>query len=523
MNYPVWDVAFGAGLLIASVAIIHVFVSHFAIGGGLFLALTEKKARRNGDTELLGWLKVHSRFFVLVTVVFGVVTGVGIWFTIGLISPTATSNLIHAYVWGWAIEWVFFFTEISAALFYLYGWEKLDARLHQWFAWIYFGAAFLSMVIINGIITFMLTSGSWVKNHHFWSGFFNPTYFPSLALRSAICLALAGVYALITASVQKNKALKARIVRWSALWIVPSLAVIPALGWWYIRQIPSDVWVDTRGPMPTATRFAGHAVVLLVVTFALALIALIRPARMHIAFSILIALVALGTMGSFEFVRESIRKPYVIGNYLYANSVYSASIPGDGGFDVENINQNGVLQTAKWVQTRELTSGNQLAVGREVFRVECESCHSVNGYRGMKNIVTSHLWSRDETQALLGGLYLMHNGVMPPFAGTDAERAALATFIFSLRPAGTGEVRELDGHAVFLRNCAMCHEPHSDDPMVKLLPSDPASASSALEHLPNLFPLMPDLKLSGAERAALVQWVNNLRAKETVVGGQGEN
>ena len=103
MNYPVWDVAFGAGLLMAVVAGLHVFVSHFAVGGGLFLILTEIKARRANDAALLGWLKAHSKFFVLVTVVFGAVTGVGIWFTIGLISPTATSDLIHIYVWGWAI------------------------------------------------------------------------------------------------------------------------------------------------------------------------------------------------------------------------------------------------------------------------------------------------------------------------------------------------------------------------------------------------------------------------------------
>ena len=45
MNYPVWDVAFGAGLLIALVAILHVFVSHFAVGRGLFLVLTERRAR----------------------------------------------------------------------------------------------------------------------------------------------------------------------------------------------------------------------------------------------------------------------------------------------------------------------------------------------------------------------------------------------------------------------------------------------------------------------------------------------
>ena len=39
MNYPVWDVAFDANLLMALVSILHVFVSHFAVGGGRFLFL----------------------------------------------------------------------------------------------------------------------------------------------------------------------------------------------------------------------------------------------------------------------------------------------------------------------------------------------------------------------------------------------------------------------------------------------------------------------------------------------------
>ena len=48
MNYPVWDIP-ASGLLIAVIAILHVFVSHFAVGGGLFLVLVERKARRDGD------------------------------------------------------------------------------------------------------------------------------------------------------------------------------------------------------------------------------------------------------------------------------------------------------------------------------------------------------------------------------------------------------------------------------------------------------------------------------------------
>ena len=47
MNYPIWDLP-ASGLLIAFVAILHVFVSHFAVGGGLFLVLLERRARRDG-------------------------------------------------------------------------------------------------------------------------------------------------------------------------------------------------------------------------------------------------------------------------------------------------------------------------------------------------------------------------------------------------------------------------------------------------------------------------------------------
>ena len=512
MNYPVWEVSFGAGFLIALVAILHVFVSHFAVGGGLFLVVTERRARRNNDLALLGWLKAHTKFFVLVTVVFGAISGVGIWFTIGLIGPTATSNLIHAYVWGWAIEWVFFFVEITAALLYLYGWDKLEPRLHEWYGWIYFIAAFLSMVIINGIITFMLTSGTWVKNHQFWSGFFNPTYWPSLAFRFAIALALAGIYALITASVQKDAALKARLVRWSAWWIVPSLAVLPALAWWYIRRIPADVWADVHGPMPTASHFAVFAVVSLSVTLVLALLILVRPGRMHLAFSLLVALVALGAMGSFEFVRESIRKPYVIANYLYANSLYSAKIPGDGGFSVGEVNDTGVLKSAKWIRNRDLTQSDLAAVGREIFRVECESCHTTDAYRGVKSYLALRQWDQQKIQIMLGCLEFMHNGVMPPFAGTDAERAALAAYLSALQPVSVAEVAAAsDGKMIFEQNCAMCHFARSGQPLFKTLARDPNAASEALKDLTSLFPLMPDLKLSDRQRSALVEWINSQR------------
>ena len=45
MHYPVWDLPFAHGLLIAVVAVVHVFIAHIAVGGGLYLVLTETLAR----------------------------------------------------------------------------------------------------------------------------------------------------------------------------------------------------------------------------------------------------------------------------------------------------------------------------------------------------------------------------------------------------------------------------------------------------------------------------------------------
>ena len=296
---------------------------------------------------------------------------------------------------------------------------------------------------------------------------------------------------------------------------MPGLAVLPALGWWYIRWIPTEVWTSARGPMPTATHYALFAVILLGVTFALALLTLLRPGRMHLAFSLLVALVALGAMGSFEFVRESIRKPYVIAKYLYANSLYAEKIPGDGGFSVDEVNAAGFLKSAKWISNREMTQSNQAAVGREIFRVECESCHTTDAYRGVKHYLALRQWDQNKIQAMLGGIEFMHNDVMPPFAGTEAERAALAVYLSAVQPvtAAAAEAAS-DGQSVFEQNCSMCHRVSASGPFFKTLPRDPNTASEALKDLTKLSVIMPDLKLAERQRIALAQWINTQRGAQ---------
>ncbi len=509
MNYPVWEVSFGTGLLMAIVSVVHVFISHFAVGGGLFLVLTEHKAYRQNDEQLLDWLKKHSKFFVLVTVVFGVVTGVGIWFTIGLIQPTGTSNLIHAFVWAWAIEWIFFFLEITAALLYLYGWQKVDRKLHLTYGWIYFIAAFMSMVVINGMITFMLTPGQWLQSHAFLDGFFNPTYWPSLFTRFLFSLALAGIYALLTASVLRQADLKGKIVKWSLSWIIPAFVLVGLAAVWYKGAIPAEFWQNAEGLIETATFYFKLMGLFALITFLLALLSLIKPSRMSLILALIITGTAFVTMWSFEFVRESIRKPYVITGYLYGNSLFAEAMPGDQGLTVEKFQENGLLQSAKWASHKEITNENMDQAGREIFRLQCMSCHTLNAYRSVTGYIKKYQWDEATLAEMLKGLELMRNGVMPPFAGTDQERMALAHYL-SQQVSGVSLQNLQSGELLFKNICGRCHQPTAEEAAVAFFEdTDQETAYEVLDNLPDMMEQMPMLHLTPQQKDALIEYLKS--------------
>ncbi len=62
MEYPFWYVPFiGSPMLIPGVALLHVIVSHFAVGGGILLWLGITKAYKQNDREFLNYLKSLTR------------------------------------------------------------------------------------------------------------------------------------------------------------------------------------------------------------------------------------------------------------------------------------------------------------------------------------------------------------------------------------------------------------------------------------------------------------------------------
>jgi len=70
VEYPIWQLTtLAGGFWIALIAVVHVYVAHFAVGGGLFLVLTEHKARRENSPTMLAYVKKHTKFFLLLSMV----------------------------------------------------------------------------------------------------------------------------------------------------------------------------------------------------------------------------------------------------------------------------------------------------------------------------------------------------------------------------------------------------------------------------------------------------------------------
>ncbi|MGD0735655.1 MAG: cytochrome ubiquinol oxidase subunit I [Terracidiphilus sp.] len=454
MNYPFWDIPYlGSGWVIGLIAIFHVMISQFAVGGGLYLPIAERKAMRMTDPVMraawLAQLARHSKFFLILTAVFGTVSGVGIWFAIGLTHPEATSTLIHNFVFGWAMEWVFFMVELSTVAVYYYTWNRVDEKLHLKVGWVYAGASIATLVIINGILTFMLTPGdTWLavagtgnEASKFWYAFFNPTYWPSLCLRCCVCASLAGIWALITASRidgDKLPALKTSLVKWSVKWLVPSFVAMPFLMIWYYMMVPASqqalltLGIDTinAGTFSTVTRMALVIIVTSATIVGVAYyLAYRNPVEFNLSHAMAVLLLALMATGAGEYSREMLRKPYVIGRWMYSNGV---RVPY-----VARINQEGYLAHSEWtwnqIQPGVLPGeSSSYSRGEAIFRGECGSCHTLAGYRPLAKLLAG----RD--RANIGNFIQMlhedkadspYHRFMPPMVGTKQDVSDLTDYL----------------------------------------------------------------------------------------------
>lgn len=446
MHYPWWYVPhLTSPMLIAFIAVVHVLVSHYAVGGGLFLFVETRHAHRTSNREYLDYLHRHARFFVLLTVVFGAITGVGIWWTIGLASPLATEVLIHTFVFGWAMEYVFFVIELAAAFLFLYFWGRVTPRTHVLFAGVYAFAAWVSLVLITGITGFMLNSGDWPGRGGFWNGFFNPQFAPQVLARTGGSLLLASMYVYFHASIcSPSGALREIIGRRSARPALLGAVLIVAGGAGWFANLPESS-VAALMKAPALNIFMAILFAVTVAVFAMLYFGPYRnPAWLTPGFGVLFLMFGIVAVTVGEFVREAVRKPYIVHNVVMSSNILASEIPGHraAGF-LESGPWTRALIAAKFPQVMDgtriderrlldLPPPQRIEAGEILFMHHCNDCHATDtGLSAIPHVTIG--WAPEMIHDVVTSPELFHH-YMPPFAGTPEESQVLAEWIESVRP-----------------------------------------------------------------------------------------
>ncbi|MFP4369355.1 MAG: c-type cytochrome [Candidatus Kapaibacterium sp.] len=448
MDFPLFHLDFiGNRMLIAVIAVTHVLINHsLAVGFLPFVTILEYigfKERKIDLGNAIRWDEMTRKImFVgfIITTSLGAMTGVGIWLAASLVNPASIGSLIRVFYGAWFTEWIVFVLEVVFIMTYYLTWKRSNDSDNAKKKHIAFGAflslfTWLTMAIIVAILGFMMDPGSWLNDGTFLSGVMNPLYLPQLYFRTPLSMMMGGAFGLFLMLffVKKNSPVRKRAVQFASFWLLIWSPVAFAGAYVYYLQIP-DLMV---GNLPTAVATMAFAdwydtlleVIIGAVTlsFVIALIGFLAPRKLPRAAMIIPILALFVFLGTFERIREFIRKPYVIGEYMYANGLRAEDYP--------LFKKDGLLRHATYSEIDEVREDNIIRAGEEVFRLACSRCHTVSGINSVV-MKFSHMageGKRLDPKFMREYIPRMHKVwyYMPEFPGNDKELEAIVKFILS--------------------------------------------------------------------------------------------
>ncbi|MCX6579906.1 MAG: c-type cytochrome [Candidatus Aminicenantes bacterium] len=449
MDFPIFHLdLIGNRMLIAVIATLHVIINHgLAVGFIPLVTLLEylgfKKNKYNPEQANQWDELARKMMFVafVITTTIGALTGVGIWFSASLVNPDAIGSLIRVFYGAWFAEWFVFVVELLLVMTYFLRWKKSNESLQTKKNHILLGAflsvfSWLTMAIISGILGFMMDPGSWLSNRTFLSGFTNPIFIPQLYFRTPLAMMMAGAFAmfLVLIFAKKTGEVREKAVSFISLWLLVWAPVTVAGAFLYRAVIPEAMFGNLPTALTTMAFIKWYDSLAPVIIGAVALTVLIaawgflKPKRLP-RVALVFPLVALFIfLGAFERVREFIRKPFVIGEYMYANGLRVQDYP--------LYKKDGILAHATYVSTPSVTEENKIEAGKNVFMIACSRCHTINGINSaVKKFKNMNPPGEPlNLESMKQYIPKMHNVryYMPPFPGNEAELDALAAFIIEM-------------------------------------------------------------------------------------------
>ncbi len=443
-NYPFIQVPLiSGGMIIAHIALVHVLLAHYSVGTGILLFGLEKADPDGKNEGIQSALDLLGVSIIYINFVIGAITGVGIWFSISIFSADATQFLIQKFVWLWGVEWTFFAVEIIIGYLYYYNRRLLPYKARKKLAFLYMVFTWLSLVVITGILGFMMTAneGSAISS---WA---SASTWPSIGLRTISSISLACLVLMVLVNIKiffnfNNESHEKRSVfqvidghlRWVFL-------MLP-FGLWYRATLPATSITYAEGssiPISMFLMLTGFFSVIITVT---AWYAYLHKRILQIEIAGVLLLLAIVTTCSTEFVREGIRKPYIIQPVIYSNGIRKKDL-NEWQKQVK-LNKSVLLvnslypytpkhkEAGQWLLPDKLNYYNMTRVerGKYIFQSQCSNCHTINGFNALKHAVRG--WEdKNFAEGVLRNLHIS-KPFMPPFIGSESDQADLINFAQTL-------------------------------------------------------------------------------------------
>lgn len=445
--YPQWYVpVIGSAWVMGIIGTIHVLASHTSVGASWLFALIETKAVREDKPELMEYIKKYGMFLLVFSYIIGSITGPGIWYAVTVASPRGVSGLIHNFVWVWAAEWVYFTVEVIGVYALVYTIGKIDRTTHLKLTWTFAMASWATMLLIVGILSFMMWPGNaqWYETGSSLDAFFNLNFFAHLGVRTAFMFTIAGAVGGILAARMKDPSIRIEITRFLSKMGIAGVALGLVMWMWYVQTLPDNARIVMQTQMPKSYGPMLAAVLTGVLLYFIW--AAWKPMQLRQGVAVaLTATIALFGLWPEERSRESMRKPYVAGQYIYSNQTIARNVPGKGiESDMPKLAREGMLKVNPFIPAslRTITPENELQVGKVLTRTLCANCHSLERDGLLRPLPQKFHGETDPAlvQAYLDGA-LFHGLIpyMPRIPLPEDERRAMALYIASLSASQTGQ------------------------------------------------------------------------------------
>lgn len=435
--FPVFYVPeFGSAWLMGITGTIHILASHTSVGAALLFAFLARKAYKEDRPEIYGYMKKYGMFLLIFSYVIGSITGPGIWYTATAASPRGISALIHNFVWVWATEWVFFVYEVVGVFALVYFTERIDRKTHLRLTYTFAIASVGTLALIIGIISFMM----WPGNNAFYTSgsasdaFFGQNTFPHMFLRIGFMIMMSGVIGMVISSALKreNSELGAEMTK--------TMGIIGAIGgfltlfffMWYVGTLPENAKVLLEKLLPDIIE---SRLILTGAFMAYFALAIFKPRWISAPLaSAMVLVILVAGLWPGEKLRESLRKPYVAGQYIYSNQIIARDVPGKGiKSEIDIVAKNGLLKVHPFIPAnlRTITNENKMQAGEVLAKIACSNCHSLEK-TGKYRPLSKMLPGKDKESIKSYMKDVIGAGAipyMPKIALPDEEYDAIATWL----------------------------------------------------------------------------------------------